>query len=84
MIGKNMNDEDPIIGKVVVAVRLMTEDELDQEGMDGHSRVPVVIVFNDNTRVYASMDGEGNGPGELFGIAPDGSGFYLVPKKGIQ
>jgi hypothetical protein len=56
----------------------MSKKELDQEGWESRQKVPV-LVFSDGTLLYPSQDGEGNGPGELFGITPDGSTIFLIP-----
>jgi len=58
--------KDGLVGKKVVAVRGMTNAEMRKEGWDTSERA-TVIVFDDDTKVYASQDEEGNGPGAFFG-----------------
>ena len=65
-----------LIGKTVKKVRLMTKEELKSEGWECWRDVPVVIIFDDGTKIYPSRDPEGNGPGCTFGIDKDGS-FYV-------
>lgn len=55
---------DKIIGKRIKEVRRLTDKELDSEGWDTPC---LVLVLEDNTLLYPSMDEEGNGPGVLFG-----------------
>ena len=52
-----------LVGKTISAVRYMTADEA--EGV-GFTRRPLLIVFNDASYIYASMDDEGNDAGALF------------------
>ncbi len=60
--------KEPLIGQKVTEIRPMTEDEEIAEGWETNSGIAMVIVFQDGTLLYASMDTEGNGPGVLFGI----------------
>ena len=64
--------KDPLIGKKIVKMRPMTDEEMEAEGW---TQSTTVLVLNDGTLLYASMDPEGNGPGYIFGIAPDGDSF---------
>lgn len=68
-----------IIGATVTNVRPMTVDEADAEGWEINPRwgAPTVIVLSNGTKIYASRDSEGNGPGELFGRDAEGGGFFL-------
>ncbi len=68
-----------LVGRTVVAVRPMTEEELEAEGWGNYLLPPPAIVFDDATIVYPSRDDEGNGPGVLFGIDNDGA-FRLGPE----
>lgn len=52
----------------VKEVRRMTDEELDREHWDSIPASPVVVVFENGTRIYPSQDPEGNGPGALFGM----------------
>ena len=58
------------IGTQLVDVRNMTSVELKNEGWDDYYSEQddiKVLVFDDGSRIYPSMDYEGNGPGVLFG-----------------
>jgi hypothetical protein len=55
-----------LIGKKVAEVRLMTEIEKKNQNIEDWGNVKV-LIFDDGTFVYASVDEEGNGPGRLFG-----------------
>jgi hypothetical protein len=73
--------QDPVIGQTIVAVRAMTKKEQQEEGWDEDCHGPAtVIVLSNSTRIYASQDDEGNGPGALFGTDKYGS-FYLRPAR---
>ena len=56
----------------IVDIRPMTKTELKNEGWEDTPAcyVPNVIVLYDGTKLYASQDDEGNGPGRLFGTNP--------------
>jgi hypothetical protein len=59
-----------LIGKKIVEVRQMTDEEVEYEGWPGAGD-DTVLVLDDGTRVYASCDPEGNMPGALFTRAKD-------------
>jgi len=62
--------------QTVREVRQMTDAELEHEGWNlCRGQPPTVIVFEDGTKVYPSIDSEGNGPGTLFGIDSNGQAF---------
>lgn len=65
-----------LIGKKVKAVREMTYEEMLSEHWD-YQEGAMVIVFEDGTKVYASVDYEGNGAGALFGTYSNGKKFYV-------
>lgn len=65
-------------GKTVVQVYQMTEQEMIAEGWD-YGTPPTVIRFNDGSKVFASRDEEGNGPGAMFGQLPNGDQVYVYP-----
>jgi len=67
---------DEIIGQKIQEVRRMTADEAEAEGWD---RGGTVIVLANGIKLYASRDDEGNGAGALFGNAPDGRAFHILP-----
>jgi hypothetical protein len=54
-----------LVGKKIIEVRQMTEEEVEYEGWPGAGD-DTVLVLDDGTRVYASCDPEGNMPGALF------------------
>ena len=73
------------VGATVIAIRRMTESEMEAEGWDG-GRVggPLVVVFSNGATLYASRDSEGNGPGVLFGAMSDGTTIYVKEEGGEQ
>ena len=67
--------------KQIVEIREIGRDELDGEGWDERNGSPV-IVLADGTRIYASQDYEGNGPGALFTRNADGThGAWVINKE---
>lgn len=52
-----------LVGKVVKSVRYLSTQELEDLGWDQST---LVIIFTDDTAIYASCDDEGNAPGALF------------------
>lgn len=69
--------KEPLIGQKITEIRPMTEEEETNEGWDRNSGIPMVVVFEDGTLLYASQDPEGNGPGTLFGIDKNGQEFGI-------
>jgi hypothetical protein len=67
----------PFVGKKIKNVRKMTARELEKEGWS-ENRPPIVIVLDDGSKMFASMDEEGNGPGCMFGSIPDGTSVYVA------
>jgi hypothetical protein len=66
--------------KTVTDVRQMTRAEFETEGWHRtHNTRPVVIVFDDGTKIYPAADPEGNGPGALFGIDNAGTPVGFSP-----
>jgi hypothetical protein len=82
-MSKKTNGVDPVVGQTIVAIRAMTKKELEAEGWeeDNFSGPPAVIMLANGTRIYASQDEEGNGPGALFGSEKNGTSFYLLPPQ---
>ena len=64
------------IGRVIKAVRWMTDEEATEEGWYDFENIPV-IVLDDDSIIYPSADDEGNRGGVLFGRTKDGDPFYL-------
>lgn len=68
------------IGLKVTNVRMMTTDEMFNEGWEeSFGGFPVVLEFNDGSKVYASSDPEGNDAGCLFGVTKDGQEIVVSP-----
>lgn len=61
-----------LVGKKIVEARYMTPEEVEAQGW---SQAVIVLIFDDGTYVYPSMDDEGNNGGALFGS----SGEYDFP-----
>ncbi len=75
----NTTKQDAVIGHSVVDIRRMTEAELSMEGWDASPfDIPTCLVFDNGTKLYASRDAEGNGPGVLFGTEQRGRTFLLM------
>tara|TARA_X000001382_G_scaffold87163_1_gene62190 strand:+ start:844 stop:1065 length:222 start_codon:yes stop_codon:yes gene_type:complete len=58
------------IGTQLLEIRNMTDVELKNEGWDDYYSEQddiKILVFDDGSRIYPSMDYEGNGPGVFFG-----------------
>jgi|TARA_R100000329_G_C7529576_1_gene186804 hypothetical protein len=58
------------VGTKIIDIRNMTNEELKNEGWDDyHSEQDdiKVLVFEDGTIIYPSIDYEGNNPGVFFG-----------------
>ena len=58
-----MKTLESLIGRTIVAIRELTDDEKDQ--LDWWGYCPVLIL-DDGTELTPSQDEEGNGPGALF------------------
>lgn len=54
-----------LLGKKIIDIRAMTDEELDQEGWDKHEKT-VCLTLEDGTIIIPSIDFEGNGPGKFF------------------
>jgi hypothetical protein len=73
--GANMTT---LVGKKIIAMRPMTQQEMDQEGWESKFQgVPVVLILESGVKLYSSCDEEGNGPGAMFGMTPDGKSFSI-------
>lgn len=74
---------DHITGQTIEAIRDMTDGELEAEGWADaptHQR-PVVLELENGTKLYASRDEEGNGPGAMFGETPKGELVFVRPPR---
>lgn len=68
------------VGLTVINVRMMTKLELEAECWEDHyGGFPVVIEFEDGSKVYASSDPEGNNAGCLFGLTKSGESIIVSP-----
>jgi hypothetical protein len=61
------------IGRTITSMRAMTNKECRAQGWDGFRSTGLVLILDDGSKIFASQDEEGNGPGALFGIDPDGN-----------
>lgn len=68
-------------GRTINHVRRMTAAELTAEAWEPTASSPLVLVLDDGTKLYAARDPEGNGPGTLFGVDPQGRHFALLPER---
>jgi hypothetical protein len=66
---------DSVIGCKIVEIRPMTKRELAAQGWDDYRGMPTVLVLDNGTKLFASQDHEGNGPGAIFGEDKKGEGF---------
>ena len=68
------------IGLKIKDVRMMTKEELNNEGWEENwGSFPVVIILEDGSKIYASQDPEGNGPGALFGMTAYNTPVIITP-----
>jgi hypothetical protein len=75
--GGNKMATDELVGMKIMEVRPMTDEELKSECWE-ESGDTMVLVLSDGTKLYASQDEEGSGPGTLFGTTAKGKQFGLV------
>ena len=71
-----------MIGRKIIAVRLMNNKELEYEAWEDEREVSAVIILDNGDKIYASRDYVGNGPGALFGVGEGKSGFVVYPEEG--
>ena len=70
---------DTLIGQTITAVRPLTDSEARAEGWEITPHDPcIVIETSGGWKLYPSRDSEGNGPGALFGIMPNGKTVYVT------
>jgi len=75
---KHNNDELSIDGRKILFIRDMTSDEAKEEGWTMLGSIkPQVLILDNNTKLFASCDAEGNGPGMLFGRTKNGAAFRI-------
>ncbi len=77
---KDQEHEDPFIGQTIVDLRPITEAEMIDEGWDSWNNgwMCSVLELGNGTKIYPSRDSEGNGPGCLYGITPEGERTYVI------
>ena len=63
-----------LVGRKIVAVRYMSEAEVD--GLQWYGRAAVVIQLDNGVILFPSQDDEGNGPGAVFTSMQD---FPTIP-----
>lgn len=66
-----------LLGKKIVMVRYMTEEEMQETGFQN---VGIVIELNDGTIIWPTSDNEGNNSGAIhFAINSDSQKDYVIP-----
>jgi len=74
------NTDDQIEGQPIVAIRKMSDTELEREGWTAcRGNLPPVIELKSGVILYPSMDPERNGLGALFGIGAADEAFFISP-----
>lgn len=69
------------IGLTIVGVQTLTARQLEEQGWEPSYNPAVCLVLSDGTRLFASQDYEGNGPGALFGLLRTGESFVVTPSE---
>lgn len=60
-----------LVGRKIVGVRLLTEQECAEMGMEaGYGQAAFILELDDGRAVMPTADPEGNGPGFLFLMDP--------------
>ena len=70
-----------LLGKTIVAIRYLTQEEAD--GLGWHEK-SLVRVLDDGTYIFPSQDDEGNGAGVLFGATADDGHLTFPTVRGGQ
>lgn len=72
-----MDKVNEVVGKIIKQVRLLTPEEVEEEGWDDYAfRKVTCLELDDGTLLFASRDDEGNGPGTMFGRRGEDT-FYV-------
>lgn len=66
------------VGRRIVAMRLMTTAEFAEIGWDWPGATAIVLVLDDGSIMFPSVDPEGNGPGMIFFQTKAGKGGMLL------
>jgi len=77
------DQEDLIIGQTIVNIRPITKTEMEAEYWGHWNTGPTcsVLELSNGARLYPSRDSEGNGPGCLYGITPNGHSLYVIAES---
>jgi hypothetical protein len=70
------------VGKRVVAVRCMSDEEMADQEWDGCRPTPTVLEFEDGSFVFAASDSSHTSPGVLAGELSTGDSIVLRAKRG--
>lgn len=73
-----MSKDPSLLGRTIVGVRPLEEDELDLLVWGGEWCPAVVLTLDDGSLLVPSQDMEGKRPGCLFWFGPDGESFERV------
>ena len=74
-----------LVHRTIVDVRRATDDEVFIEGWEAATPRPMVIILDDGTKIYASCDEKGTGPGVLFLLVPeDADGARIWHKQRVH
>ena len=73
--------QEHLLGKTIVAIRYLTQEEADGLGWYEKS---LVLVLNDGSYIFPSQDDEGNGAGALFGATADDGHLTFPTVRGGQ
>lgn len=76
IMGRLENNLARWVGRTIVECRLMTPDELADEGWENNQDA-AIIIFNDGSRIYPSADEDGSKAGVMFGKNKKGEPSYL-------
>jgi len=68
---------DDIVGETIIDIKSMSTEEANRMGWDTEDTFTGVIILSNGLRLHASLDAEGDGPGVLFVMKPDGNSFPL-------
>jgi hypothetical protein len=65
-------------GRKIKSIGKLSAKQMKDMMWDGEA--PATLVFDDGTRLYASRDPEGNGPGQIIIRMPNGKEYYPQPQ----
>jgi hypothetical protein len=70
------------VGKRVVAVRCMSDEEMAEQEWEGCRPTPTVLEFEDGSFIFAAADSTHSAPGVLAGELSTGDSIVLRAKRG--